>query len=133
MGDKRMDTSIFLAKALGLYFIIFSIILLINSRKIQNYIIEMSVGPFMLFSGMIALIIGILMVVSHNVWESDWRVAITLIGWIILIKGIVRLLFPEYSFRMVKDFVENTVAFYITDVLILILGLWLAYMGFMSS
>ena len=35
------------------------------------------------------------MVLVHNVWVADWRIVITLLAWLTLIKGIVRLNLPH--------------------------------------
>ena len=57
---------------------------------------EFVANPAIVFlSGLFALILGLLMVVSHSVWTADWRAVITVIGWLTLAKGVVRILFPE--------------------------------------
>ncbi len=38
----------------------------------------------LLLNAIITPIIGILLVVSHNLWVADWRVVITIIAWLIL-------------------------------------------------
>jgi uncharacterized protein YjeT (DUF2065 family) len=40
-------------------------------------------------------LLGVAIIASHNVWVLDWPVAITLMGWIMAIKGAVYLLFPQ--------------------------------------
>ena len=127
-----MDISIFLAKVLGLYLFIMAIVMFVNVQRLRAISNAVAGTPFIFASGAFALIVGLLLVVSHNIWEADWKVIITIIGWLVLIKGIVRLLFPEYASRMMVNFVQNTTAYYITDVIILILGIYLSYVGFMS-
>ncbi len=43
--------------------------------------------------GFVALIMGLLIVVSHNIWALDWPVAVTLIGWLVVLKGLVIIFF----------------------------------------
>lgn len=127
-----MDISIFLAKVLGLYLLIMAIAMLVNGQRFRNMVNEVSGNALIFFSGIMALIIGILIVVSHNIWVTDWRVIITIIGWLALIKGIVRLLFPEFVMKKVRVFVENNTAYYIITIILLIVGIYLVYAGFTS-
>lgn len=52
-------------------------------------------------TGMMSVIIGMLIVVNHNIWVQDWPVLVTIIGWGALIKGFLYLAFPTtlMSFR----------------------------------
>lgn len=126
-----MDISIFLAKALGLYLVIISISMLLNISRftsILNKIIDNP--PVLLFSGVIALIFGILLVLSHNIWQADWRVVITLIAWLSLIKGIIRVAFPQLSFGIIRYFIQSKLAYYLSVLVTLFLGIFLCYFGF---
>ncbi len=125
-----MDISIFLAKALGLYFFILAIVMFINAQRVRTMMNEIASTPFMFVTGLMSLIIGILLVLSHNIWAADWKVIITIIGWLALIKGIVRLIFPEYVFSLIKKFVNNITIYYISNLIMLLLGIYLSYVGF---
>lgn len=126
-----MDISIFLAKVLGLYLIIMAIAVFVNIRKLSSTINDDSL-PFLFLSGAISLIVGLLIIVSHNIWEADWKVLITLIGWLAVIKAITRLVFPKHALKMIKRFLKNTRSCQISAVVMLILGAYLSYVGFMS-
>jgi len=126
-----MEISIFLAKTLGIYLLVISLSFLINQKSLRPPILEMIGSPaFMLLTGFIALIIGILLIVSHNIWVMDWRIIITIIGWLAFIKGITRLVFPEYVVKTTKKWVENDGVYYTTFVITLILGIILFYLGY---
>ncbi|HAK53772.1 MAG TPA: hypothetical protein DCM54_17980 [Gammaproteobacteria bacterium] len=43
---------------------------------------------FVISTGYITLLLGLVTVIAHNVWVADWRVIITVLGWTTLIKGI---------------------------------------------
>lgn len=127
-----MDISIFLAKVLGLYLLIIALAMLVNAKNIRALLAESNNTSFVFLTGTIALIIGVLLVVTHNIWEADWKVLITILGWLTLIKGIVRLFFPEYVLRMTARFVQNSRAYFVIDVILLIVGIYLSYVGFAS-
>jgi uncharacterized membrane protein HdeD (DUF308 family) len=126
-----MDLSIFLAKAFGLYMTVLSLGLLMNARRMKSILMDsMDSPPLLLLSGVIALIVGILIVISHNVWVSDWRVIITIVGWLALLKGINLILFPNSLVEISKKWIENNSFYYITMFIYLLFGIYLTYIGF---
>ena len=47
------------------------------------------------FSGLLSLSRGIAMLNVHRAWTSDWRVIITILGWLLVIGGIIRIVLPQ--------------------------------------
>lgn len=126
-----MFTSIFLAKALGIYLVFLSVAFIFCEARLKALILDMLNKPAaMLMGGFVALIIGILLVVSHNVWVADWRVLVTIIGWMALLKGATIILFPDFMIKMSMKWVENKTLYYITFLFTFIVGLILLYYGF---
>lgn len=126
-----MDTSKFLSKVIGLYMSIVSISMLVDMSRFSNDVkLLMNDTPSMLLAGYIALIIGLLMVVSHPIWQRNWRVIVTLIAWIILLKGICILLFPQVIDEVTIAFLKNTTLQYSFVYLDLGIGILLCYFGF---
>lgn len=126
-----MNTSIFLAKALGLYYVFISLAFIINKKTLKPAIFDMINNmTIMIFSSFITLIIGILLIVSHNIWVEDWRLIITLIGWLALTKGLILMLFPDFLGALSRRWIENTTAYYGTFIFTLLLGLVLLYFGY---
>jgi uncharacterized membrane protein len=123
-----MDKSRFLAKAIGAYLLIVSLSMFINMHSFVHLINEMTRNePLMFVTGFFTLIIGILLVLSHNVWEWDWRVIITLIAWLTLLKGASIIFHPAmlYTYTATINYIGATI-----DV---ILGIILCYFGFKHS
>ena len=82
-----METSLFLGKVIG-WILVISALAAFSQRKNIGRILQDFSNNIGLtyFSGMMALIIGLLIVTSHNIWTSDWRVLITLVGWLSILK-----------------------------------------------
>jgi hypothetical protein len=87
--------TVFLARLLGLFTILVVAALLLRG----NVPVEAAVAnqPVMLVYGFISLGLGFAMVLGHNVWSGGvLPVVITLVGWLILFKGLLLLvLTPE--------------------------------------
>lgn len=129
-----MDVSIFLAKALGLYYVIVAIAMLVNYSKFTAFLNDYAKNPsLLLLSGFITLILGILLVLSHNVWEASWRVLITVIAWMALVKGIICLVCPKWQLGMIKRCGKSKKSYYSAVFVTLLLGIVLCYFGFVPA
>ncbi len=127
-----MEVSIFLAKALGLYLVIVGAGMLINGEKFRKMLLPILKDPGMvLFTGFLALIVGIPMVIIHNLWVMDWRVLITILAWLTLIKGAVRMFFPEFVINQSTRFIKKKGLYNGLVAFMLALGALLLYLGYM--
>ena len=45
-------------------------------------------------SGILSFLGGVAIVRVHNVWSGDWRILVTLLGWLAILGGLVRMWFP---------------------------------------
>lgn len=127
-----MELSLFLAKAWGLYIVIITLVLLIRKNTLHRLINSVQDANTTLIYSFLALIIGVLSILSHNIWSTDWRVLITLFGWASFLKGLTLLLHPAYSVKMLKAFkIQRHGGFiYIYLIAGLIVGVYLTYLGF---
>lgn len=126
-----MAVSKFLSKVIGIYLIIVSIALLVNMQQFINLVNTLiNDAPLMFVSGFFTLILGILMVVSHNIWQWNWRVLITIISWLTLFKGASIVLYPQFIDSMTILFVGSMNIAYIAAGMDLVLGVVLCYFGF---
>jgi hypothetical protein len=126
-----MDVSRFLAKVTGIYLLVISIAMLNNIHQVMNdvyYLINNP--PLMLVTACFIIILGLLMVVSHNIWQLNWRVIITIIAWIVFLKGVSILILPQLINHLSLLFVQDIAFAYSVASLDGILGLYLVYMGF---
>jgi len=127
-----MDTSsIFLARVFGLYMVLVSLAILINLRNLQETLRDLLSNKGLLFlTGIFTLILGLLLVLSHNVWTADWRVIITLFSWITLVKGFTLIAFtPNLSGFYQKMISSRTILGFSYGVSLL-LGAFLIWKGF---
>ena len=74
--------------------------LLLRSRTWITALSGVASHPFTpLASGLYATIMGLVIVLCHNIWVADLRVVVTVIGWLALGSGVLLLMIPEaYSF-----------------------------------
>jgi hypothetical protein len=93
---QDMQTSIFLAKLIGPFALALGAALLVNGAAFRTLANEFLTAPALIFlSGIITLPAGLAIVLTHNVWTPDWRALVTLVGWLALITGAVRMIAPQ--------------------------------------
>jgi len=79
---------------------------------------------------MLTLIIGLLLVNTHNIWEPSWTLIITLIGWIALIKGTAIFIFPDQFLKFAENYSKNDKLVTYQLCLTLAFGLFLTFKGY---
>ncbi len=121
-----MEISIFFAQLWGSFFVIFGLLFIITGQLGKT--IEMTDDKaFVISTGYITLLMGLVTVILHNVWVADWRVAITILGWSTLIKGITKVGFPEQIHKQAQRFKKKQM---LSAIFIILLGAWLLWMSF---
>ncbi|MBP9718233.1 hypothetical protein KBD59_02975 [Candidatus Gracilibacteria bacterium] len=98
-----MEITIFLAKFWGSLFMILGA-LSVGARFLGRVIGYTEDKAVTVSTGYITFLLGLATVVAHNVWVADWRVAITILGWITLLKGIEKIGFPERVHKKAQMF-----------------------------
>ena len=82
-----MDVTIFLARFWGSLFILLGL-QSVGARLLGRVIQYTEDKTITVSTGYITFLLGLATVVAHNLWVADWRVAVTILGWITLVKGI---------------------------------------------
>lgn len=118
----------FLATVIGWYLVILSFLLFFRYDHILTVMKEIIAKPGEFFIiAVMTLILGLLLVTSHNIWVMDWPVVITLFSWVVLVAGILRLFVPEMLLSMWQPLFNNTVAIKLMTFINLLIGLFLLY------
>src|SRR5210317_375657 len=97
-----MNSSMFLAKFWGWYLIIFFLILSFNPKRIKQIFADLKDEKFLIISSFMAIIVGLLNVLFHNIWEPNWKFIITLIGWVSLYIGLSLFIFPKRTIAILE-------------------------------
>lgn len=126
-----METSIVIAKIIGPLLVVVGAGIFINLEHYRRLVADFAASPLSIYmSGTIALVLGLLVVTFHNVWQWHWPVIITILGWLALLKGAVRILAPRLVISRAQHYARNTNTVMITAIVTLILGAALSYFGY---
>jgi hypothetical protein len=93
---QDMNTSIFLARLTGPFAFLLGAALLINRDRFRALANEFLASPALIFlSGVVTFPAGLAIVLTHNRWVLGWPLLITLLGWLALIAGAIRILHTQ--------------------------------------
>ena len=124
-----MMVSAFLAKLLGIYFLICGLIMIFRKRQVESTGKELASSKSALaVSAEFSLIFGLVIAIDHSIWQWSWRGLITLIGYLLILRGIVRFAFPAQVKKMATRVLDKS--YWLAVLITLILGLYLTYCGF---
>ena len=91
-----MPTSIFLARLMGPIFLAVGIGVLANATVYRELAEEFLNSHVLVYlSGLLLMTAGMAIVLTHNLWVRDWRIIITLLGWLGVIGGALRIVVPQ--------------------------------------
>ena len=125
-----MILSIFLAKLLGIYFLIIAAMWLFHKKEFEGNIKAMGASQALIaFSGVVSLVVGLAIVIAHPTWELDWTSLITLIGYIAILQGFLRIAFTKH---VQNTFIKIIPYGHWLAGLLLIVGGYLTYHGFLG-
>ena len=126
-----MSTSIFLAKLIGPVCLALGLALLINGAAFRTLAAEfINNPPLMFLSGVITLPAGLAIVLTHNVWAGDWRILITILGWLFAIGGAARVLAPQRMAAVGRTMIATPYALCVSTGVYLVIGALLSFFGY---
>lgn len=126
-----MELTILLAKVFGLYLIIGGASIMLRERYFMPV-----VGAFVeerltrLVVGILELLGGLFLVVSHTDWSSVPAGIITVFGWVLVIEGTLYLILPDESVEKVIKALNSKYWYILGGALAIFLGTYLAGFGF---
>jgi uncharacterized membrane protein len=129
--DNSVQTSVFLAKLLGPVFLLIGAGIVANRDAYRLVADEVLRSRALIYiSGVMSFLSGLAIVLVHNVWAADWRVIITIIGWLAIVRGVVRVLRPEQSVAFMSRLLAREGVLIGSVAVMLVLGALLTFFGY---
>jgi heme/copper-type cytochrome/quinol oxidase subunit 2 len=123
--------SLFLARLLGPVFVTIAIGVLVNGAVFRAIAEESLRSHALIYlTGLFAITAGVAILLNHNVWAADWRVLITLFGWLAAIGGAQRIIWPQATEIAVRWFLANPTSLVVAGIVWLVIGAVLCFYGY---
>ena len=81
-------------------------------------------------SGLRSLLAGLAIVNLHNTWCADWRVIITVLGWLMTIGGIIRIVVPQVAISIGSSVYSGRAPMIVAALIVGTLGAFLSFQGY---
>jgi len=94
-----MTTSRYIARLMGPVMLIIGIGMIggmLTEGDAYSSLMKEFIGSraLIFITGALALVAGLAVVNAHNLWVPDWRVIVTILGWLLIVRGVSNLVFP---------------------------------------
>jgi len=128
---QDMQTSVFLARIIGPLALGMGLALAFNAAVYRTLADEFLRSYALIFlAGLLTLSAGLAIVMTHNVWTLDWRVVITVLGWLFVVAGAVRMIAPQVTAILGRKMHAKPLTFKIGAAFDLALGALLCFYGY---
>jgi hypothetical protein len=124
-----MEISMYLARLFGVYFLVIAFLMMMRKKECkESFKSFFENHGAILLSGALSLFGGLAILVSHRVLTLDIRGIITVLAIFMVLKGILRIGYPEIVSRWARAMLERRWALIV--VILLILGIYMTMQGF---
>lgn len=101
-----------------------TLLVMVISEWINLHIWSVSLAPIVYLNGTLLFVAGLAIVREHNNWTGDWRLLITLVGWVTLLAGLFRMFLPTANQLEASSLTYSLLAF------LLSVGVFLTYKAY---
>ena len=128
-----MLTSIFLAKFIGIFCLVMGLSMIARRRMLLGVFHELS-GHCVLsyILGVIIFLMGLALVLNHNIWAPGFPLAITILGWFVFIEGLAFIFGTEEFVKKDLLMLDEKKIYYFISTAYLVIGAYLTYFSFIK-
>jgi uncharacterized membrane protein len=129
--DRMSNSTFFLARLMGPVMIAVGVGVFVNASTYRSLAEEFLRSRALIYlSGLLAMTAGMAVVLTHNVWVANWPVLITVLGWLAVFGGAVRIICPQSVERIGRKMLANSMALTAAGAIWLAAGAVLTFFGF---
>ena len=126
-----METSIWIAKLIGPVVLAASIPMIVSLQLLRELAREfLKSTPLIFLSGVLVMVGGLAIVNTHNRWNLDWTLLITVFGWAMVIGGALRVIAPRFVAGIGENMLDRTMFLRGSVILWALFGLVLTYYAY---
>jgi hypothetical protein len=126
-----MTTSKMIAGLIGPTLIAIAAGMLLNLGSFPALAEQISRDPGLIFvSGILLFVAGLAILRAHNIWVGGWPVLVTILGWLAILGGLLRMLFPTRLAAIAAAVGGSTGGIIVGAVVLLVVGAFLSFKGY---
>jgi hypothetical protein len=126
-----VSAPLYIARLAGPILVAIGIGVLFNLQHYIALIAEAVRSPTLIYlAGVLALTSGVAMLNAYRAWTTDWRVVVTVLGWLMVIGGVLRIVLPRLTAGLATTVYSGAIAMTIAGVILLVVGGYLSFEGY---
>lgn len=128
-----MEISAFLAKLMGFTAIAMGVSMALRRKMLLSIFHELSQSRALSYIlGTLMFVMGLLIILNHNIWSPGFPFLITALGYFVLIEGAAYLFVSKKFLEKYITNINNKRTYYFIAIGYLVLGFYLVVKGFQS-
>ncbi len=129
-----MDTSFALARLIGPVLLLLVLSVAVDRTRLAIASRELLASPALIFlTALLSLVAGLAIVIGHNLCSADWRLLLTLFGWLLTVAGAVRMVMPRLVQRQGNALMNRVWPMWVVVAITLALGLLFTWQGYFGA
>jgi hypothetical protein len=126
-----VSAPVYIARLAGPILVAIGIGVLLNLQHYTALIAEAVRSPTLIYiAGVLALTSGVAMLNAYRAWTADWSVVVTVLGWLMVIGGVLRIVLPRLTAGLATTVYSGAIAMTIAGVILLVVGGYLSFEGY---
>ncbi|HTX94645.1 MAG TPA: hypothetical protein VME67_07255 [Mycobacterium sp.] len=129
-SPQLQDRTRFFCRALGPFLVVVDVTAVARASDMQVLLSQFEANSLWTWvTGAFILLFGLMMVAAHQYWRGAPAIIVSLLGWLIVLRGLLLFAFPTV-FVSVANSMIGAQAWWVTlCVIFALVGLYLAYVG----
>ena len=120
-----------IARLIGPVFVVIGVAVLLNTAFYVELVVEAVHVPALIYIyGVLILVAGLAMLNAYRAWTRDWRVIVTILGWLFVIGGVIRILLPQLLATHAATTYATPTALIIDAAILFVVGGYLSFEGY---
>ena len=134
MTESQANMTRGFAKGLGIFFIVFGIVVAMRSTSLYLLIPAFFQDGALLFvTGVFGVGVGAAMIAAHHHWNSLAAFVISLFGWVTLIRSAALLVAPGIISSIAANVSHIAIFPMIAGAVAALVGIWLSFVGWFAK
>lgn len=91
-----MDYTIIALKILGIYLVVSGLFLIFRGKTVPHLLKDFFDHPAIVYlTGIILIFLSSMYLIQYNIWDGTWRAVVTLLAWMVMLKGLIYIFVPR--------------------------------------
>jgi len=126
-----MHPAVLIARLVGPLFVAIGLGILLNASFYAGAIVEAVHSPTLVYlSGIASLLAGLAILNAYRAWTANWRIIVTVLGWVLVVAGVIRIVLPRVTAMLATTIYSGPTALAIAGIIVLVLGGYLSFEGY---